>query len=88
MFAHMRELADYVVVVTWWGRGGKDGEGMDTDALMARLFDVAEETGTMLAFHVEPYQGRTARTVLDDIKYIIDKYGDSPAFYRDPARCA
>lgn len=57
---------------------------MDTNALMARLFEVAEQTGTMLTFHIEPYEGRNAKTVRDDIKYIIDTYGDSPAFYRDP----
>ncbi|RXM29946.1 Glycoprotein endo-alpha-1,2-mannosidase-like protein [Acipenser ruthenus] len=36
----------------------------------------------MVAFHIQPYKGRTDRTVHDNIKYIIDKYGNHGAFYR------
>ncbi len=32
---------------------------------------------------MEPYEGRNAESVVADIKYIIDTYGNHPAFYRD-----
>lgn len=35
-----------------------------------------------LAFHLEPYDGRSASSVRNDIEYIITQYGDHPAFYR------
>ena len=35
-----------------------------------------------LAFHSEPYKNRTELTFLNDLKYIIDTYGNHPALYR------
>ena len=46
----------------------------------------AEKFGVKVNFHLEPYPGRTALKVRDDLKYILEQYGSSPAFYRDPAR--
>ena len=36
-------------------------------------------------FHLEPYAGRTAATVREDLRYIKDTYGSSPAVFRVPA---
>ena len=36
-----------------------------------------------VAWHLEPYAGRTADSTVADINYINQKYGSSPAFYRD-----
>ena len=38
-----------------------------------------------IAIHLEPYDGRTAESTLADIKYLYDKYNDSPVLYRSPA---
>ncbi|KAK1784750.1 hypothetical protein P4O66_003423 [Electrophorus voltai] len=35
-----------------------------------------------VAFHIQPYRGRTDLSVHDNVKYIIDKYGKHGAFYR------
>jgi len=76
----------------WWlfpGRkelaNSKDGEGMTTDLLLPSILKSAEKYGTKIAFHFEPYEGRTAASTREDIKYVIDNYGSSPSFYRDSA---
>ena len=35
-----------------------------------------------MAFHLEPYPGRTAASVREDIRHILDRHGDSPALLR------
>jgi glycoprotein endo-alpha-1,2-mannosidase len=80
---HMQELKDFVVVVSWWGREKTDGEGMATDPLIPLILAAAEKFGAQIAFHIEPYPGRTAISVREDIQYIVDKYGSSASFYRD-----
>lgn len=35
-----------------------------------------------MTLHIEPYEGRTARSVRSDLEYIICRYGPHPAFYR------
>jgi glycoprotein endo-alpha-1,2-mannosidase len=40
--------------------------------------------GIKVSFHMEPYHERTPMKFLEDIKYIVDTYGASPAFYRHP----
>ena len=54
---HFQELKDYVIAVSWWGRGKTDGEGKSTDSLMPLLFKVAEKVGAKLCIHLEPYEG-------------------------------
>lgn len=61
---------------------------MNTNDLMGILFSIAEEMDVQLGFHIEPYPGRTALSVREDLKYIYEKWGDSRALYRDPKRCA
>lgn len=47
--------------------------------------DAAARHGIEVAWHIEPYGGRTAASVVDDIAYLEGKFGDHPAFYRDAA---
>ncbi|KAJ3598485.1 hypothetical protein NHX12_001995 [Muraenolepis orangiensis] len=35
-----------------------------------------------VAFHIQPYRGRNDQSVHDNVKYIIDRYGDHGAFYK------
>jgi len=49
------------------------------------LLQTAEGYGIKVAFHIEPYNGRTPESLVSDIQYIYDKYGSSPAFFRSTA---
>lgn len=83
--AHMqqcRTAAIGVIAVSWYPPGMKDDNGEPTDALVPLLLDVAHKYLMKVAFHIEPYQGRDETTMLANVKYIINKYGDHPAFYR------
>lgn len=68
-----------VIVTSWWGQGSYE------DNLVPVLLRAAAKHGVKVAWHLEPYAGRTAGSTVADINYINQKYGNSPAFYRDPA---
>jgi len=38
-----------------------------------------------IAFHIEPYKGRTAMRLVDDVRYPYNQYGRHPAFFRTTA---
>ena len=78
----MQEIAQAdvgVIVYSWWGQGSYE------DNHLAGVMNIAAKYGIKVAFHIEPYTGRTAASVISDIKYIDAKYGSSPAFFRDSA---
>lgn len=75
----IKQAGSSVIVTTWWGPGHL------SDRVIPLLLDGAEDNGIKIAFHIEPYRGRIARStdqILEDIKYIIDNYGDHPATYK------
>uniref|UniRef100_A0A6B2L8Q7 GH26 domain-containing protein n=1 Tax=Arcella intermedia TaxID=1963864 RepID=A0A6B2L8Q7_9EUKA len=78
----MEELKDYLVVVSWWGQTTGDGEGMKTNQLMHQIFASAQKFGTQIAIHLEPYEGRSEKSVKSDIQYLIDSYGKYTSFAR------
>ncbi len=45
--------------------------------------DIAAEFGIKVNFPLEPMEERNADTTLEWVKYIIDRYGNHPAFYRE-----
>lgn len=65
-----------VIVYSWWGQGSFE------DQRLLRTMDAAGRHDIKVAFHIEPYSGRTASSVVSDIRYIIDTYGANAAFYR------
>ncbi|GAA2072533.1 ThuA domain-containing protein [Actinomadura alba] len=76
---HMRWIRDAgagVLVYSWWGRGGYE------DGLARGVLDAAARHGVKVAWHIEPYGGRTADSVVADINYINATYGSHPAYYR------
>jgi len=75
-FAWMREAGIGVVASSWWGQGTRE------DRAVRVLLDVGEQYGIQVAFHIEPYGGRTAASVAADIAYLYERYGDHPAFFR------
>jgi glycoprotein endo-alpha-1,2-mannosidase len=65
-----------VIAVSWWGQGGWDDQSLDS------LFAAANAAGIKIAFHLEPYQGQTATSVVADIRYLLGRFGNSPALFR------
>lgn len=65
-----------VIVYSWWGRDGYE------DRLARGVLDAAQEQGIQVAWHLEPYSGRTGASTAADIEYINRTYGSHPAFHR------
>jgi glycosyl hydrolase family 99/F5/8 type C domain-containing protein len=65
-----------VIVYSWWGQGSYE------DGLAQGVLDAANLHDVKVAWHLEPYGGRTAASTVDDIRYIEARYGAHPAFYR------
>jgi glycoprotein endo-alpha-1,2-mannosidase len=89
--AHMKMMKQAgvgVVVVSWYPKAKADDNGTPggPDELMNVLLDAAHAAGRTIAFHLEPYEGRTAQSMRDDVGYIVDTYGHHPALYRHPHR--
>lgn len=63
-----------VVVTSWWGQGSYE------DGLARGILDAAAKEGLKVAWHLEPYTGRTAASTVADIRYINQQYGTHAAF--------
>ena len=66
-----------VIIVSWWGQNRQNEQ-----EIIPRILDIAEKYGVKVAFHIEPYDGRSAEKLVGDIKYIYENYGNHPAFFR------
>jgi hypothetical protein len=74
-FAWLRQAGVGVIISSWWGQYDP------TDRALPLTLDIADHYGIKIAFHIEPYGGRTASSLAQDIHYIYNKYGDHPAFF-------
>jgi glycoprotein endo-alpha-1,2-mannosidase len=74
--AQLRSAHIGVICVSWWGQGGWD------DQTLPAIFDAAAKEGIKVDFHLEPYSGQTAASVVADIHYLLAKWGSNPALYR------
>lgn len=74
--AWLRRAGVGVIISSWWGPGSNE------DRNVPLVLEMAERYGIKVAFHIEPYNGRTAESIVNDVKYIYEKYGNSPAFFR------
>ncbi|GLW10243.1 hypothetical protein Misp01_53710 [Microtetraspora sp. NBRC 13810] len=72
----LKQAGAGVLVYSWWGRGSYE------DNLTRGVMDAAAAEGIKVAWHIEPYTGRTGASVVADINYINQTYGGHPAFYR------
>lgn len=82
---HMRWIEQSgagVIVYSWWGQGSYE------DGLAPGVLEAAARHGIRVAWHLEPYSGRTAASTVSDVNYILGRYGSSPAFYREGGRGA
>ena len=82
----MRAAGIGVAVVSWWGRpdvpGTHDSQGVNTDAVVPAVLAAAAKENMRVAFHLEPYEGRTAASVVKDVEYIRNRYGAHRAVLR------
>ena len=74
----IRQAGVGVIVTSWWGQGSYE------DQRVPLLLDTAAQYGVKVAFHLEPYTGRTADSTVADIEYITAAYGSHPGCFRDP----
>ncbi|WP_328470301.1 glycoside hydrolase family 99 protein [Streptomyces sp. NBC_00448] len=74
----LRQAGTGVLVSSWWGQGSYEDQRAEV------VLEAAAKEGLQVAWHIEPYDGRDADSVVADIRYISGKYGHHPAFHRDP----
>ncbi len=75
----MTEMAEAkigVVVLTWWKSSDVGTESIPI------IFSEAARAGLKVCFHIEPYGGRTASSVKEDMAKLIKTYGEYASFYR------
>ena len=74
-----------VIVLSWWGENKNDNQISSntgfSDSTVQLIMNLAARHNIFVCFHIEPYAGRTAKSVGQNIRYLIDKYGNHPAFY-------
>ncbi|CAG5866589.1 glycoprotein endo-alpha-1,2-mannosidase [Menidia menidia] len=83
--AHMQQLrtaAIGVIVVSWYPPNMEDDNGEPTDNIIPPLMEMAQKYHIKVAFHIEPYRGRDEVNMFTNVRYIIDKYGEHPAFFK------
>ena len=65
-----------LIIVEWMGRNSFEARTLPL------LFERAAKTKVKIIFIIEPYVGRSVDTLVEDVRYIYDQYGSSPAFFR------
>ncbi|HEX9632066.1 MAG TPA: hypothetical protein VGA02_06335 [Gemmatimonadales bacterium] len=67
-------------VSSWWGQGGFE------DVALRRLLAAAEEAGFAVCLLYESASPPTGQQVLADLRYIIERYGNHPAYLKVDGR--
>ncbi|VDP14157.1 unnamed protein product [Soboliphyme baturini] len=78
----IRQSGIGVIVVSWYPPDRSDSEGRPWDALIPSIMQAAQRQGLKVTFLIEPYDGRNGRSLHNDFKYIVERYGVHPSFYR------
>lgn len=65
-----------VLIASWWG------QGHFSDQALPRLLDAAAETSVRISLYYETIPGGSEQGVLSDLRYILSRYGDHPAFFK------
>ena len=77
-----------VAVLSWWGQAEKpyatDTQGVNTDRVLGEVLQIFDSDGSRVkvAFHLEPYPGRSVASVREDIEYLLTKYGHHSSLHR------
>jgi glucose/arabinose dehydrogenase/PKD repeat protein len=74
--AWIRQSGAGVIVYSWWGQNSYE------DQLAMGVLNAAQQQGIKVAWHLEPYSGRSAASTVADINYINTRYGSHPAFFK------
>jgi len=77
--AWLRQAGIGVIIVSWWGQGSLEEKPVPL------ILQMAGRYGIKVTFHIEPYNGRTADSLLQDVKYLYAHYGSDPAFFLSTA---
>jgi hypothetical protein len=64
------------LVVSWWGTGSFE------DRIIESIFDAAAEHGLRVSIHIEPYDGWTPDTTVQDVRALMARFGEHPAMAR------
>lgn len=78
----LRQAGVRTVVLSWWGRPGLssgDTQGVVTDDRISGVLKAAASAGVFVAWHMEPYEGRSAASFREDVRYLNNHYGQHPA---------
>eukprot|EP00775_Hariotina_reticulata_P013015 gene13015-13144_t len=80
-----------VMVISWWGpewrAGSHDTQGVNTDQVLGTIIAELEQQDELkVAFHLEPYEGRTMQTVRADVEYLMSRFNTSKALLRHEGR--
>lgn len=78
----LRTAAIGVIAVSWYPPNTKDDNGEPMDDFVPLLLEVAHKYHIKVLFHIEPYKGRDEVNMFTNVKYIIEKYGEHPAFFK------
>ncbi|KAG8444755.1 hypothetical protein GDO86_009795 [Hymenochirus boettgeri] len=82
---HMKQIGSAsigVVALSWYPPGMADDNGEPTEKIVPTILEKAHKYGLKVTFHIEPYKNRDDVSLYKNIIYIIDTYGNHPAFYR------
>ncbi|XP_004673764.1 PREDICTED: glycoprotein endo-alpha-1,2-mannosidase isoform X1 [Condylura cristata] len=82
---HMKQIYSAsigVLALSWYPPYSYDENGLPTDDLVPTILDKAHKYNLKVTFHIEPYASRDDKNMYKNVKYIINKYGSHPAFYR------
>lgn len=71
-----------VAVVSWIPPHQHDDNGPPIAQRLPQLLDLALEFGIKVAIHMEPYDKRTPESFENDVRMIIEAYGNHPALYK------
>ena len=77
--AWLRQAGVGVIISSWWGPHSRE------DQAVPLLLKMAGQYGIQVTLHIEPYSGRTAAGLVDDVKYIERHYASDPAFFHSTA---
>ena len=79
-----------VLVLSWWGQASREGtsdtQGVKTDDTIAVVVEAIERADLRFAIHMEPYPGRSAATLKDDVAYLRRRFGGSKHWLKRSGR--
>lgn len=84
-FSELKRAHAPVIAVSWIGPSDNASEArVEAEKTLAVIFDAADSDGNIkVAFHLEEYEGRTAESVAQDIRYLLDRYRQRSGLHRD-----